>query len=299
MSDDPPRRPSLLANFILMVIVGLGLLIFLVVAKGCGGGSETKPELTEGDVKPAAPTSAGESDAAAAKEETGPPKFGISKSATPAPKPKVITRQVPVPNERSNPKVAVAGDPTQPPALPAQPVESAHPDDAVDAPPPQEPVREVATGSPEGAAMLKDAVARIDEAPADLYPEKAKAKVREGLKGARRIFKVDTVYFEKGGARLQQRDKDRLAKALQTASLQEASSDPRAVFFVLGFADRTGDPTTNKKLSFSRADAVITALEEDIGVINLTYPVAVGPTEIVSPENQQKNRAAEVWLVLP
>ncbi len=282
-----------------MLIVGLGLLMFVVVTKGCGGSSETQTELTKGDAKPATPGLAEESDATASKEETAPPKFGISKSATPAPKPKVITRQVPVPNELSSPKVAAAGSPAQPQVMPAQPVESAPSGDVVDAPPAQEAVREVATGSPEGAAMLKDAVARIDEAPADLYPEKAKAKVREGLKGAQRIFKVDTVYFEKGGAKLLQRDMDRLAKALQTPALQEASSDPRAVFFVLGFADKTGDPTTNKKLSFSRADAVITALEDDLGVINLTYPVAVGPTEIVSPENQQKNRAAEVWLVLP
>lgn len=147
--------------------------------------------------------------------------------------------------------------------------------------------------------MLKDAIARIDEAPDDLYPERAKAKVRAGLQGARRIFKVDTIYFEKGGAKPLARDKEHLVKALQDAALQEASADPRAVFFVLGFADTTGNPDTNKKLSYDRATAVIDLLEGEAGVLNLIYPVAVGPTEIVSPENQQKNRAAEVWLVLP
>lgn len=301
MSDDQPRRPSILANLILMLIVGLGLFIFIAITKGCGKSSDTKPEIAKSDPPATAPPPT-QTPAAASQDDAGPLKVGIGKSAaTPAPKPKITGRQVPVPNDRPPPTVASASTPPAATGQPGAGTPAAGAPAAVDpdAPPPPEPVREVATGSPEGAAMLKDAIARIDEAPADLYPEKAKSKVREGLKGARRIFKVDTIYFEKGGAKLPDRDKERLTKALQTPAIQEASSDPRAVYFVLGFADKTGDAATNKKLSFSRADAVITALETDIGVFNLIYPVAVGPTEIVSPENQQKNRAAEVWLVLP
>jgi outer membrane protein OmpA-like peptidoglycan-associated protein len=157
----------------------------------------------------------------------------------------------------------------------------------------------VAAASPEGAALLSDATARIDEAPADLYSDKAKAKVRDGLKNARRIFKVHTVYFEKGGAVTQEKDVTDLTKSLEAPTLQEAMADPRSVFFVLGFADKSGAADTNKKLSVARADAIIALLRDKCGVLNFTYPVAVGSTEIVAPENKEKNRAAEVWLVLP
>ena len=31
----------------------------------------------------------------------------------------------------------------------------------------------------------------------------------------------------------------------------------------------------------------------------VTYPVAIGGTEVISPTNKEKNRAVEVWFVLP
>ena len=165
--------------------------------------------------------------------------------------------------------------------------------------PASEPVHEISTTSPEGSALLKDADARIDEAPNDLYSEKAKAKVREGLKMAHRIFKVYTVYFEKGGASPEAKDKTALTNALQEKSLVDSMGDPRTLFFVLGFADKSGDPQVNKKLSGARADAVVNVLKNDCGLLNLIYPVSVGSSELVSPGNQNKNRAAEVWMVLP
>lgn len=189
---------------------------------------------------------------------------------------------------------------SNPPAMTQEhttPPTSAEDDD--NAPPPaSEPVREVAANSAEGAALIKDASARVDEAPTELYSDKAKAKVREGLESASKIFKVHTVYFEKGGAKPASTDKGALSASLEESSLADAMDDPRAVFFVLGFADKTGDAATNKRLSKERADTVINLLK-DAGVLNLTYPVAIGSTELVAPENQNKNRAAEVWLVLP
>lgn len=165
--------------------------------------------------------------------------------------------------------------------------------------PPSEPVHEISPNSPEGSALLKDADARIAQAPGDLYSEKAKAKVHEGLKMAHRIFKVYTVYFEKGGASPEAKDKEGLTKALQEKSLVDSMNDPRTLFFVLGFADKSGDAQVNKKLSGSRADAVVNVLKNDFGLLNLIYPVSIGSSELVSPGNQNKNRAAEVWMVLP
>jgi hypothetical protein len=34
------------------------------------------------------------------------------------------------------------------------------------------------------------------------------------------------------------------------------------------------------------------------GVSNVTYPVAIGGTEVIAAGNKDKNRAVEVWLVL-
>jgi outer membrane protein OmpA-like peptidoglycan-associated protein len=338
MSETAPR-PSLLANLILFGIVGAGLFVCFMFIKGCGKKPVVKTDTPKekqvepkvAEQKPAEkkaeppkkPTPADEAKAVAAANELR-AKQGPA-AADPAEQEKM--RQVlrestrkpfsQVPPEYEQPKppplpttappkpptpVPVVAATTHPPAVPPTPGPPPTPVVAtpeVSAPPAPEPVREVTTASPEGAALLSDATARIDEAPAELYSEKAKIKVREGLKAARRIFKVHTVYFEKGGAVTQGKDVAELTKSLENPSLQDAMNDPRSVFFVLGFADKTGTPETNKKLSTSRADAVIALLRDKCGVLNLTYPVAVGSTEIVAPENKEKNRAAEVWLVLP
>lgn len=319
MSNEHSQRPTLLANLILMFIVGAALFVFFAFIKGCGKKTD-KPIVKEEPAK--------EAPAAPAKTEPAKKMTPEEKAKTVAKANELRSKQGPVPadpNERERTRqllldtgprkpFTTVPDEFQPPRPPtpmpptgqiptvptATPTVGAPtPPAPADAPPGPEPVREVATASPEGAALLADATARIDEAPPELYSEKAKVKVREGLKSARRIFKVHTVYFEKGGAITQDKDVAELTKSLEAQSLQDAMNDPRSVFFVLGFADKTGDAETNKKLSVARADSVIALLRDKCGVLNFTYPVAVGSTEIVAPENKEKNRAAEVWLVLP
>lgn len=328
MSTDS-QRPSLLANLILMLIIGTALFVFFAFIKGCG--KTTTPPVAKEEPKqekPATPAptpkpepekpklTPEEQAKAIAKANEVRPKGGPV-AADPAERER--TRQLlletgprkpftEVPAEFQQPQApsmppapappTIGGDTPTAPMTPGVPAPGAPATE--DAPPPApEPVREVATSSPEGAALLADATARIDEAPAELYSDKAKTKVRDGLKSARRIFKVHTVFFEKGGAITQQKDIDELTKSLEAQALQDVMADPRSVFFVLGFADKSGAADTNKKLSVSRADAVIGLLRDKCGVLNFTYPVAVGSTEIVAPENKEKNRAAEVWLVLP
>jgi outer membrane protein OmpA-like peptidoglycan-associated protein len=321
MSSPSSGRPSILANLILMLLVGGMLVGFFALLRSCeekAGNAMVGPLPQEkkapGSTEP--------------KKVAEPTKEEIAKTVAEA---NQVRKTQPVPKgpdddqsgrpfytppvtETKSPVVVAEAPPTMPTippttatpppaadAVPTSTVTSTNPastPDLVDALPPKEPVREVATGSAEGNALIKDASARVDEAPTELYSDKAKAKVREGLQTARRIFKVHTVYFEKGGARPGSGDAAELAKALGEGALAEVMDDPRAVFFVLGFADRTGDAGTNKKLSKDRAEAVINLLKS-AGALNLTYPVAIGSTELVSAENQHKNRAAEVWLVLP
>ncbi len=341
MSSDQSQRPTLLANLILMLIVGAALFAFFAFVKGCGK-TDNKPTVAKDEPKadkPAEPTPkpkpqpepdkakltpAEQAKVVAQANEVRPKSGPVAAD----PKEQERTRQLlmdtgprkpftNVPQEFQPPQppaqpsmpatpstmtAPTVGDTTPPAAtgLPTVPGTPTAPMPTADTPPAApEPVREVAAASPEGAALLADATARIDEAPVEMYSDKAKAKVREGLKSAKRIFKVHTVFFEKGGAITQDKDVEQLTKALEASTLQDAAADPRAVFFVLGFADKSGAADTNKKLSTSRADAVIGLLRDKCGVLNLTYPVAVGSTEIVAPENKEKNRAAEVWLVLP
>jgi outer membrane protein OmpA-like peptidoglycan-associated protein len=356
MSTEQPARPTLLANLILMFIVGGALVVFFVFIKGCGKKAVQQPVAKEepakvpattektattaktasADKKPATPEkkaepaktslSPEEQSKALAKANEVRPKSGPV-AADPAEQertrqmlldtgPRKPFTEVPKEFQQPTPPAPTPATPNgqvataTPPSMPATPngqIPSAPPPQSVpgtpasaDAPPSTpEPVREVETASPEGAALLADATARIDEAPPEMYSDKAKAKVREGLKSARRIFKVHTVYFEKGGAVTQEKDFTQLTKALEAQNMQDAMADPRSVFFVLGFADKTGAADTNKKLSVARADAVIALLRDKCGVLNFTYPVAVGSTELVAPANKEKNRAAEVWLVLP
>ena len=305
----PPKRPTLLANLILMLVVATVLFVFFAFIRGFG----------KTDVKPAVAGDAPKTDTnAAAPSKTEPPKAKptpdeVAKSVAQANQSRPKMQPVPAdPSEQARtrqlliettPRKPFSNVPAEFQGQPASPTPGAG---TMPASPPAggttgapEPPREVAAASPEGAALLADAAASIDEAPSDLYPDKAKVKVREGLKNARRIFKVHTVFFEKGGALTQPKDIEQLTKALEAQTLQDAMADPRSVFFVLGFADTTGAADTNKKISVARADAVIALLRDKCGVLNFTYPVAVGPTEIVAPENKEKNRAAEVWLVLP
>jgi outer membrane protein OmpA-like peptidoglycan-associated protein len=328
MSTDQPSRPTLLANLLLMFIVGAALFVFFAFIKGCGKKAVQQPVAKEEPAKDKEKPAAPEKKAEPSKAQLTPEEYAkaVAKANEVRPKSGPVaadpaererTRQLlmdtgprkpfsEVPKEFQQPQGPTAMPaPTTPgtqvPATPPpQPVPGPGTATTADSPPSTpEPVREVETASPEGAALLADATARIDEAPAELYSDKAKTKVREGLKSARRIFKVHTVYFEKGGAITQEKDVTQLTKALEAQNLQEAMADPRSVFFVLGFADKTGAADTNKKLSVARADAVIGLLRDKCGVLNFTYPVAVGSTELVAPANKEKNRAAEVWLVLP
>ncbi len=281
MSAESNGRPSLLANLILMLIIGGVLVGFIVMIRKWNKEKETPGQVTNG----ANPTKKLSPEEEAKRVEEANKTRALKLQAVPQdPKEAEETRKALAESMARKPF-------TRQPVMPES-------DEAPTPPPAREEVREVASSSPEGAALLKDAIARIDEAPSDLYSDKAKAKVREGLSKARRIFKIHTIFFEKGGAVPNPEDSALLNSALAEGALQEAMEDPRSIFFILGFADKTGDPATNQKLSQARADTAIAMLKSN-GVINLTYPVAVGGTELIAPENQNKNRATEVWLVVP
>lgn len=154
-------------------------------------------------------------------------------------------------------------------------------------------------GDVEAEDLRADAMRRIEEAPDDLYSARDKYLVKKGLENAGKTVRICTVYFTISKDELTEDEVGRLRQALAGDEMKELSGDPKAVFFVLGFADPSGDPGYNKKLSMSRAQAVVDRLKGDLNVKNKIHPVAIGPSELISKSNQEKNRAAEVWGVFP
>ena len=161
-----------------------------------------------------------------------------------------------------------------------------------------EPIQTFAEDSPQVTALKADADRRIDEAPAELYSDADKQRVRDAIRKAKRLTRVATLQFSSGAAALGSNERNRLKKALLSPEAEALLSDPEAVFFILGFADATGASDINRKISQKRAAGVADVLKS-FKVTNSSYAVGIGATTLLSAEKQSKNRAAEVWLVLP
>lgn len=171
---------------------------------------------------------------------------------------------------------------------------------ATDPPPPprtEEPkMIGYALDSPEGKALLADALRRVDETPGKSDKEKGLAK--KGLREATRIGKIATVYFETEGSKISAGEGARISKVLQQPEVKGMTRNAKASCFVLGFADKTGSAAFNKALSMKRAQAVVADIKSK-GIKLSTTPIAIGPSELVDKENQGKNRAAEIWIIIP
>ncbi|MGI8601543.1 MAG: hypothetical protein ACR2OZ_00930 [Verrucomicrobiales bacterium] len=214
----------------------------------------------------------------------------------------------------TSPSVTAATDPdvvttTPNTAIPAKAATPGISDDPSEALPPDspgvevpvqqdEPVTVFQEDSPEVRALKEDADRRIAEAPADLYPDREKSRVRSALRNAKRLARVATLHFAPGATRLGRGEEARLKKALLTREASDLMEDAEAAIVCIGFADQSGDPQRNKEISKQRAMGAINLLKK-LGVTNVTYPVAIGGTELVASGNRNKNRAVEVWIVLP
>ncbi|MEZ5329801.1 MAG: OmpA family protein [Verrucomicrobiales bacterium] len=153
-----------------------------------------------------------------------------------------------------------------------------------------------ATDSPQGQGLITDALQRVDEAPGKSDKEKERAK--KVLREAKKISKVATVYFSHEGDKVVAAEAARLTEALGQPEVRGMTRNNKAICFALGFADKTGSASYNKALSMKRAQSVISELEKQ-GLKLSTTAIAIGPSELVDKENQGKNRAAEVWIIIP
>jgi outer membrane protein OmpA-like peptidoglycan-associated protein len=135
----------------------------------------------------------------------------------------------------------------------------------------------------------------------DLMPitQAKKDQLYNSVERARQMGKVLTIPFGKGLTTLSAADLAAMKTELDKPEIMKLREDPTAVFVILGFADPKGDPKKNIQFSQQRADAVLVAMRDKVGVFNVLHAVAMGGSTLLDAQNLEKNRIVEVWAVLP
>ena len=126
-----------------------------------------------------------------------------------------------------------------------------------------------------------------------------KDKLYVSVERARQMGRIITIPFGSGQTTLSTADTEKLKKEMLAPQIQALLQDPTAVFVILGFADTKGDEKANLKISQERADSTLRALRDKCGVANVLHAVAMGGSTLFDDKGLEKNRAAEVWVVLP
>ncbi|GAB4168712.1 MAG: hypothetical protein Fur0032_07060 [Terrimicrobiaceae bacterium] len=152
-------------------------------------------------------------------------------------------------------------------------------------------------GNDENRLIKAEVLARIDTIPGLSDDDKDRLYVQ--VERARGMGKLLTIPFPSGAKAPSAADITALKTSLALPQFQSFLEDPSVVFVVLGFADKKGDAELNLKLSRSRAEAVVTAMKERCGILNVTHAVGMGSSEFFDSANLDKNRVVEVWAVLP
>jgi len=151
--------------------------------------------------------------------------------------------------------------------------------------------------SAELGATKEDIKKRINAIPR--MSDSEKTKLIDKLDSAQYMQRVGVVYFPTGSNVLPKPAVDKLVSLFKAPELVQKMSDPTLVFIVAGYADLTGDPKGNYKLSDERAQAVANVLPDAAGVLNLVRTVPMGGTDLLSGRRPDQNRAVEIWAVIP
>jgi outer membrane protein OmpA-like peptidoglycan-associated protein len=140
--------------------------------------------------------------------------------------------------------------------------------------------------SAELGATKEDIKKRINAIPR--MSDSEKTKLIDKLDSAQYMQRVGVVYFPIGSTVLPKPSVDKLVSLFKAPELVQKMSDPTLVFIVAGYADMTGDPRGNYKLSDARAQAVANVLPDAAGVLNLVRTVPMGGTDLLAGEGQTK-----------
>jgi outer membrane protein OmpA-like peptidoglycan-associated protein len=151
--------------------------------------------------------------------------------------------------------------------------------------------------SDELGATKEDVKKRINAMPR--MSDSEKTKLIDKLDSAQYMQRVGVVYFPTGSTVLPKPSVDKLVSLFKAQELVQKMNDPTLVLIVAGYADLTGDPRGNYKLSDERAQAVANVLTDAAGVLNLVRTVPMGGTDLLSGRRPDQNRAVEIWVVIP
>jgi outer membrane protein OmpA-like peptidoglycan-associated protein len=185
---------------------------------------------------------------------------------------------------------------TRPEATEA-PVAEVNPDKKGDAEPPAAVVAEKQVNMAIDPKVKAEVLKRIDLMPTLTSAEKD--KLYNSVERARKMGLVITVPFGKAKSTISPGDALALKDALDQPEIAALRADPLAALVILGYADPKGDPKANLVTSRTRAEVVAAAIRKEIGDKNLVRSVAMGGSTLLDAQNLEKNRIAEVWVVLP
>ncbi len=203
--------------------------------------------------------------------------------ATPAPEP-TPTRSTPLKKKPSADRTTSA---TPAPTSPAEPPATVQAPQRIDLNP----------AKAENRQVKEEVLKRIDLMPN--ITQANKDKLYNSVERARSMGKLLTIPFGSGKTSLGASDIEALRRELENPEIMKRRDDPTAVFVILGYADPKGDEKKNLEISQTRADSVLGAMRDKIGVANVMHAVAMGGQTLLDEQNLEKNRIVEVWAVLP
>ena len=150
---------------------------------------------------------------------------------------------------------------------------------------------------PEIAAVKREVLKRIDLMPN--VSSQNKDRLYSAVDRARGMGRLFSVSFETSLTKVTPEAVAAMKSQLDHPQLKKFLDDPTLVLVILGYADKQGLDQKNLDISNGRAQAVMDALRDQVGVQNVMHVVPMGGTDLLDPKQLAKNRIVEVWAVLP
>jgi outer membrane protein OmpA-like peptidoglycan-associated protein len=150
---------------------------------------------------------------------------------------------------------------------------------------------------PEIAAVKREVLKRIDLMPN--VSAQNKDRLYGAVDRARGMGRLFSVSFETSLTKISPEEITDMKAQLDHPQIKKFLDDPTLVLVILGYADKQGDDQKNLDISNGRAQAVMDALRDQVGVQNVMHVVPMGGTDLLDARQLAKNRIVEVWAVLP
>jgi outer membrane protein OmpA-like peptidoglycan-associated protein len=150
---------------------------------------------------------------------------------------------------------------------------------------------------PEIAEVKRAVLKRIDLMPN--VSSQNKDRLYTAVDRARGMGRLFSITFETSLTKIAPEEIASMKSQLDHPQVKKLLDDPTLVLVILGYADKQGDDQKNLQISSARAQAVMDALRDQLGIQNVMHVIPMGGTDLLDPRELAKNRIVEVWAVLP